>query len=98
MSAFFNRGRLRRFETLYLPGEQERIIGFSGYVTRPPQPRRDTPRRIAFGRKQRFSFIELAPQQNSVRPIRLAAKYPGPADQQPRGFTNRGGSGHNDAV
>jgi hypothetical protein len=48
MSAFFNRGQLRRFETLYLPGEQERIIGFSGYVTRPPQARRDTLRRIAF--------------------------------------------------
>ena len=31
-------------ETLYLPGEQDRTVGISGYVVRPPQARRDKPR------------------------------------------------------
>ena len=28
-------------ETLYLLGEQDRIVGISGYVVRPPQDRRE---------------------------------------------------------
>jgi len=35
-------------ETLYLLGEQDRIIGISGYVVRPPQARREKPRVSAF--------------------------------------------------
>jgi iron complex transport system substrate-binding protein len=35
-------------ETLYLPGEQDRIVGISGYVVRPPWARREKPRVIAF--------------------------------------------------
>lgn len=35
-------------ETLYLLGEQDRIIGVSGYVVRPPEARRDKPRVSAF--------------------------------------------------
>ena len=31
-------------ETLYLLGEQDRIVGISGYVVRPPQARREKPR------------------------------------------------------
>jgi iron complex transport system substrate-binding protein len=31
-------------ETLYLLGEQDRIVGISGYVGRPPQARREKPR------------------------------------------------------
>jgi iron complex transport system substrate-binding protein len=31
-------------ETLYLLGEQDRIVGVSGYATRPPQVRREKPR------------------------------------------------------
>jgi iron complex transport system substrate-binding protein len=35
-------------ETLYLLGEQERIVGVSGYAVRPPQVRREKPRISAF--------------------------------------------------
>jgi iron complex transport system substrate-binding protein len=35
-------------ETLYLIGEQQRIVGISGYVVRPPQARREKPRVSAF--------------------------------------------------
>ena len=35
-------------ETLYLLGEQDRIVGVSGYTVRPPEARRDKPRVSAF--------------------------------------------------
>src|SRR5262249_50866332 len=35
-------------ETLYLLGEQDRIVGISGYVVRPPQARREKVRVSAF--------------------------------------------------
>src|SRR5690606_29747158 len=35
-------------ETLYLIGEQSRIVGVSGYAVRPPQVRREKPRVSAF--------------------------------------------------
>jgi iron complex transport system substrate-binding protein len=35
-------------ETLYLLGEQQRIVGVSGYAVRPPQVRREKPRVSAF--------------------------------------------------
>ena len=35
-------------ETLYLLGEQDRIIGISGFTYRPPQARRDKPKVSAF--------------------------------------------------
>src|SRR6266542_4728432 len=35
-------------ETLYLLGEQDRIVGISGYCVRPPEARRDKPRVAAF--------------------------------------------------
>jgi iron complex transport system substrate-binding protein len=35
-------------ETLYLLGEQERIVGVSGYAVRPPKVRREKPRVSAF--------------------------------------------------
>jgi iron complex transport system substrate-binding protein len=35
-------------ETLYLLGEQDRVVGISGYVVRPPQARREKPRISAF--------------------------------------------------
>ena len=35
-------------ETLYLLGEEHRIVGISGYTVRPPQARRDKPRVSAF--------------------------------------------------
>ena len=38
-------------ETLYLLGEQDRIVGVSGYAVRPPQVRREKPRVSALDRK-----------------------------------------------
>jgi iron complex transport system substrate-binding protein len=35
-------------ETLYLLGEQDRIVGISGYLVRPPQARREKPQVSAF--------------------------------------------------
>ncbi len=35
-------------ETLYLHGEQDRIVGVSGYAVRPPQVRKEKPRVAAF--------------------------------------------------
>ena len=35
-------------ETLYLLGEERRIVGISGYVVRPPRARREKPRVSAF--------------------------------------------------
>src|SRR5215469_7628420 len=35
-------------ETLYLLGEQHRIVGISGYTVRPPQARKEKPRVAAF--------------------------------------------------
>jgi iron complex transport system substrate-binding protein len=35
-------------ETLYLLGEQDRIVGVSGYAVRPPQVRREKPRVSTF--------------------------------------------------
>jgi iron complex transport system substrate-binding protein len=35
-------------ETLYLLGQQDRIVGISGYTVRPPEARRDKPRVSAF--------------------------------------------------
>src|ERR671934_827634 len=35
-------------ETLYLRGEDRRIVGVSGYAVRPPQVRREKPRVAAF--------------------------------------------------
>ena len=35
-------------ETLYLLGEEHRIVGVSGYAVRPPQVRREKPRVSAF--------------------------------------------------
>jgi iron complex transport system substrate-binding protein len=48
-------------ETLYLLGEQHRIVGISGYVVRPPQARREKPRVSAFTSADIPKIIELKP-------------------------------------
>ncbi len=48
-------------ETLYLLGEQDRIVGISGYVVRPPQARREKPRVSAFTSADIGKIIALAP-------------------------------------
>jgi iron complex transport system substrate-binding protein len=48
-------------ETLYLLGEQDRIVGVSGYVVRPPQARRDKPRVSAFTSADTGKILALQP-------------------------------------
>ncbi|HYL32378.1 MAG TPA: cobalamin-binding protein [Stellaceae bacterium] len=48
-------------ETLYLLGEQDRIVGISGYTVRPPQARRDKPRVSAFNSANINKIVALEP-------------------------------------
>lgn len=48
-------------ETLYLLGEQDRIVGVSGYVVRPPEARRDKPRVSAFTSAHTAKILALKP-------------------------------------
>jgi iron complex transport system substrate-binding protein len=48
-------------ETLYLLGEQDRIVGISGYVVRPPQARREKPRISAFTSANIDKIVALQP-------------------------------------
>jgi iron complex transport system substrate-binding protein len=48
-------------ETLYLLGEDKRIVGISGYVVRPPQARREKPRVSAFTSADIAKIIDLKP-------------------------------------
>jgi iron complex transport system substrate-binding protein len=48
-------------ETLYLLGEQDRIVGISGYVVRPPQVRREKPRVSAFTSANIDKILPLKP-------------------------------------
>jgi hypothetical protein len=48
-------------ETLYLIGEQECIVGISGYVVRPPQARREKPRVSAFTSANIDKILALKP-------------------------------------
>src|SRR5271170_2050860 len=48
-------------ETLYLLGEQDRIVGISGYVVRLPQARREKPRVSAFTSANIDKILALKP-------------------------------------
>ncbi len=48
-------------ETLYLLGEQDRIVGISGYAVRPPQARREKPRVSAFTSANVDKILGLKP-------------------------------------
>ena len=48
-------------ETLYLLGEQLRIVGVSGYAVRPPQVRREKPRVSAFKDASFGKILDLRP-------------------------------------
>jgi iron complex transport system substrate-binding protein len=48
-------------ETLYLLGEERRIVGISGYCVRPPQARRDKPRVSAFTSADIPKVVDLRP-------------------------------------
>ena len=48
-------------ETIYLLGEERRIVGISGYVVRPPRARREKPRVSAFISADIPKILELKP-------------------------------------
>ena len=48
-------------ETLYLLGEEERIVGISGYVVRPHRARREKPRVSAFTSADIPKILDLKP-------------------------------------
>jgi iron complex transport system substrate-binding protein len=48
-------------ETLYLLGEDRRIVGISGFTVRPPQARREKPRVSAFTSARTARILELQP-------------------------------------
>src|SRR5215831_4202495 len=48
-------------ETLYLLGQQDRIVGISGYCVRPPEARRDKPRISAFTSADIPKILDLCP-------------------------------------
>ncbi len=48
-------------ETLYLLGEQARIVGISGFTVRPPQARRDKPKVSAFLNAKINRIVDLKP-------------------------------------
>jgi len=48
-------------ETLYLLGEERRIVGISGYTVRPPRARREKPRVSAFLSARMDRIVELKP-------------------------------------
>jgi iron complex transport system substrate-binding protein len=48
-------------ETLYLLGEERRIVGISGYTVRPPRARREKPRISAFLSANGEKILELKP-------------------------------------
>jgi iron complex transport system substrate-binding protein len=48
-------------ETLYLLGEERRIVGISGYTVRPPRARREKPRVSAFLSAKVGKILELKP-------------------------------------
>jgi iron complex transport system substrate-binding protein len=48
-------------ETLYLLGQQHRIVGISGYTVRPPQARRDKPKVSAFTSARIDRIVGLRP-------------------------------------
>jgi len=48
-------------ETLYLLGEESRIVGISGYVVRPPRARHEKPRVSAFTSADMSKILDLKP-------------------------------------
>ena len=48
-------------ETLYLLGEQDRIVGISGFTVRPPQARKEKPKVSAFTSAKIDAILDLKP-------------------------------------
>ncbi len=48
-------------ETLYLLGEQDRIVGISGFTVRPPEARKEKPKVSAFTSAKIDRIVDLKP-------------------------------------
>jgi len=48
-------------ETLYLLGEEARVVGISGFTVRPPRARREKPKVSAFTSAKIDKIVELKP-------------------------------------
>jgi len=48
-------------ETLYLLGEEERIVGISGFTVRPPRARKEKPKVSAFTSAKIGKIMDLEP-------------------------------------
>jgi len=48
-------------ETLYLLGEQDRIVGISGFTVRPPEARKEKPKVSAFTSAKIPKILDLNP-------------------------------------
>jgi iron complex transport system substrate-binding protein len=59
-------------ETLYLLGEQDRVVGISGFTVRPPQARREKPK-VSFTSAKIDRIVALKPD------LVLGFSQPGPA-------------------
>ena len=68
-------------ETLYLLGEQDRIVGISGYCVRPPEARREKPRVSAFTSADIPKILDLQPDRNQI--ALDSATGPGRVDRGP---------------
>ena len=64
-------------ETLYLLGEESRIVGVSGYAVRPARVRREKPRVSAFISADFEKIIALRPISFSPSPISRPISRPG---------------------
>ena len=62
-------------ETLYLLGEQDRIVGISGNVVRPPQARREKPRVSAFTSANIEKILVLQRSPSSRRTSRCGLSF-----------------------
>ena len=72
-------------ETLYLLGEQDRIVGVSGYVVRPPEARKEKPRVSAFISADVPKILALEPDLVTDFAPKLAAALLGDARRQETG-------------
>jgi len=48
-------------ETLYLLGQEDRIVGISGFTVRPPRARKEKPRVSAFTEADIEAIVQLQP-------------------------------------
>ena len=61
-------------EVLYLLGEQNRIVGISGFTVRPPEARREKPKVSAFTSAKIDQILALQPDLVSRGALQVGAR------------------------